>query len=160
MRKFPALALASLCLPNRSSGNGADTWLWLELTLPPLKNCVLTATTDWRSEQAAGKWLPALLWGEQGYQAWSIYQTAGELTCLLNRVGWFFFLFPSIQMRMESESHTAICWKGAAFHSSSGSPAQTTALTARIYCLTTFVRNKIQGFAATSPTINHPGSKI
>lgn len=63
-------------------------------------------------------------------------------------------------MRRESESHAAICWKGTAFHSSSSSPARTTTLTARIYCLTTFVKNKIQGFAATTPTINHLGSKI
>lgn len=63
-------------------------------------------------------------------------------------------------MRRELESHTAICWKGAAFHSSSSSPARATTLTARIYCLTTSVKNKIQGFAATAPTINHLGAEI
>lgn len=57
---------------------------------------VLIDTDGCRSEQTAGKWLLALLWRKLDYQAWSIYQAAGKLTCLLNRVVGFL-----IQMRRE-----------------------------------------------------------
>lgn len=79
-------------------------------------------TDDCGSEQTAGKWLLAFLWRKKDYQAWSIYQAAGKLTCLLNRVvGAFFFFFHSDEEGVRI--HTAGCWKGTAFQPSNSSPA-------------------------------------